>query len=49
VLALAHNGNLSRSLMFDTKTWTGKRLTREYAEARTCWEPMYELQIKNQF
>ncbi len=47
VLALAHNGNLSNGLMFDTKTWTGKPLTRAYAEERSRWEPMYEVtQIK---
>jgi hypothetical protein len=47
VLALAHNGNISSGLMFDTETWTGKRLNREYAEARSRWEPMYEVtQIK---
>ncbi len=47
VLALAHNGNISSGLMFDTETWTGKRLTRGYAEARSRWEPMYEVtQIK---
>jgi hypothetical protein len=47
VLALAHNGNLSMGLMFDTKTWPGKQLTKAYAEERTRWEPMYEVtQIK---
>ncbi len=47
VLALAHNGNLSNGLMFDTKRWNGEPLTREYAEARSRWEPMYEVtQIK---
>ena len=34
VLAAAHNGNLSNGLMFDTKTYTGKRLSRAYAERR---------------
>jgi len=43
VLALAHNGNLSNGLMFDDVTFTGKKLTREYAETRSRWEPMYEV------
>ena len=43
VLAIAHNGNLSNGLMFDTKTYSGKRLTREYAETRIRFEPLYEV------
>ncbi len=48
VLALAHNGNLSNGLMFDDVTYTRKkRLTRDYAERRMRWEPLYEVtQIK---
>jgi hypothetical protein len=47
VLAIAHNGNLSNGLMFDTTTLAGKRLTRDYAERRQRWEPVYEAtQIK---
>jgi len=47
VLALAHNGNLSSGLMFDTKRWNGEPLTRDYAETRSRWEPIYEVtQIK---
>ena len=48
VLALAHNGNLSNGLMFDDVTYTSKkRLTRNYAERRMRWEPLYEVtQIK---
>jgi Protein of unknown function (DUF3604) len=34
LLALAYNGNLSSGLMFDDITYTGKPLTREYAERR---------------
>jgi hypothetical protein len=46
-LAIAHNGNLSNGKMFDTKTWTGKPLTREYAELRSRFEMVYEVtQIK---
>ena len=43
VLAIAHNGNLSNGWMFDTKTYTGKELTRSYAETRMRFEPIYEV------
>jgi hypothetical protein len=43
VLAIAHNGNLSNGLMFDTRTYTGKELTRKYAETRMRFEPLYEV------
>jgi hypothetical protein len=43
VLAIAHNGNLSNGMMFDTKTYTGKKLTRQYAEIRMRFEPLYEV------
>ena len=43
VLALAHNGNLSNGLMFDDVTFSGKKLTRDYAERRMRWEPLYEV------
>ena len=44
VLALAHNGNLSNGLMFDDVTFTNKTpLTRDYAERRMRWEPLYEV------
>jgi len=47
LLAIAHNGNLSNGLMFDDVTYTGKQLTRDYAERRMRWEPLYEVtQIK---
>ena len=43
-LALAHNGNLSNGLMFDDVTYTSRvPLTREYAERRMRWEPIYEV------
>ena len=42
VLAIAHNGNLSNGMMFDTKTFTGKRLTKAYADTRARFEPLYE-------
>ena len=47
VLTLAHNGNLSNGKMFDTRTWTGKPLSKAYAEMRSRYEPIYEVtQIK---
>ncbi len=46
-LAIPHNGNLSNGLMFADKTFSGKPLTRAYAEARARWEPIIEAtQIK---
>jgi len=45
--AIAHNGNLSNGLMFDDVTLSGNPLTRDYAERRSQWEPLYEVtQIK---
>ena len=49
VLAIAHNGNLSNGMMFpwDVNPAGKKPLTREYAETRISWEPLYEVtQIK---
>jgi hypothetical protein len=47
VLAIPHNGNLSNGLMFDDRTLGGAPLTRDYAERRAFWEPLYEVtQIK---
>ena len=48
VLAIAHDGNLSNGLMFPLiNPVTEKPLTREYAETRAKWEPLYEAtQIK---
>jgi len=43
VLAVPHNGNISNGLMFDTKTLSGKPLTREYAERRMKNEPLTEM------
>lgn len=48
VLAIAHNGNLSNGLMFPVlNPVTKKPFTKEYAETRSKWEPLYEAtQIK---
>jgi hypothetical protein len=44
VLAIAHNGNLSNGWMFpwDVNPASKQPLTREYAETRIRWEPLYE-------
>ena len=49
VLAIAHNGNLSNGMMFpwDVNPASKEPLTREYAQTRINWEPLYEAtQIK---
>lgn len=47
VFAIPHNGNLSNGLMFDDVTFNGETLSRDYAERRARWEPLYEVtQIK---
>jgi hypothetical protein len=47
VLAIPHNGNLSNGKMFALSTFLGNPLTREYAQTRARWEPVYEVtQIK---
>ena len=43
LLAIPHNGNLSNGLMFDDVTFTDRKpLSRDYAERRMRWEPVYE-------
>jgi hypothetical protein len=42
LLAIPHNGNLSNGLMFAIETYGGDPLTRDYAERRQKWEPLYE-------
>jgi Protein of unknown function (DUF3604) len=47
VLAIPHNGNVSNGRMFALSTLAGNPMTREYAEKRARWEPLYEAtQIK---
>ncbi|MEI7601578.1 MAG: DUF3604 domain-containing protein [Aestuariivirga sp.] len=47
LLAIPHNGNLSNGKMFALSTFEGNPLTRDWAETRARWEPMYEItQIK---
>lgn len=43
VMSIAHNGNLSNGLMFDTKTHGGDPLSKAYAEFRSRFEPLYEV------
>ena len=44
VLAIAHNGNLSNGLMFPLINHVDdKPITRQYAETRAKWEPLYEV------
>ena len=46
-MAIPHNCNLSNGLMFNGKTFKGKKITRDYAERRARWEPLFEMtQIK---
>jgi hypothetical protein len=42
VLAIPHNANLSNGRLFALQTFEGNPLTREYAERRMRWEPLYE-------
>ncbi len=45
--AIPHNGNLSNGLMFGERTFSGKKMTKAYAEARMRWEPIMEItQVK---
>lgn len=47
VLAIPHNGNLSNGRMFSMAAYDGSPLTKEIAQARARFEPLYEAtQIK---
>jgi uncharacterized protein DUF3604 len=49
LLAIPHNGNLSNGRMFALGTFAGDPATREWAEARQKWEPLFEtMQYKGQ-
>jgi hypothetical protein len=46
-LAIAHNGNVSNGQMFSVVRMNGESISREYAEMRSRFEPLYEVtQIK---
>ena len=47
VMAIPHNGNLSNGMMFPNQMVDGKPISKEYAETRARWEPLYEVtQVK---
>ncbi len=47
MLAIPHNSNISKGLMFQTVDSDGKPITAEYAKLRMAWEPVVEVtQIK---
>jgi hypothetical protein len=49
LLAIPHNGNLSNGRMFELQTFDGGPVTREWAEQRARWEPLFEaIQFKGQ-
>jgi len=49
LLAIPHNGNLSNGRMFELQTFKGGPLTRDWAEQRARWEPLFEvIQFKGQ-
>ncbi len=49
VIAVPHNGNISNGLMFDTKDYSGRPLTADYAQRRMANEPLAEIiQAKGQ-
>ncbi len=49
LLAIPHNGNLSNGRMFALGTFAGGPMTRQLAEERQKWEPLFEaLQYKGQ-
>ena len=49
VLAIPHNGNMSNGRMFEEKRFDGSPMTKEWAEMRARYEPLYEVtQIKGQ-
>ena len=43
VLAIPHNGNLSNGLMFAVEDSDGNPFTKQYAQSRARWEPLYEI------
>lgn len=47
VMAIPHNGNISNGTMFALNTVDGKPFDKAYAQARSRWEPLYEVtQVK---
>jgi hypothetical protein len=49
VLAIPHNGNLSNGRMFELQMFMGGPMTKDWAEQRQRWEPLFEaIQMKGQ-
>jgi hypothetical protein len=49
LLAIPHNGNLSNGRMFELRMFLGGPMTREWAEQRQKYEPLFEvIQMKGQ-
>ncbi|SHE71563.1 Protein of unknown function [Microbulbifer donghaiensis] len=49
VLAIPHNGNLSNGRMFEEQRFDGSQMTKEWAQMRAKYEPLFEVtQIKGQ-
>lgn len=47
VLAIPHNGNLSKGVMFALEDTKGQPLSSDYAKMRNRWEPLFEMtQVK---
>jgi hypothetical protein len=49
LLAIPHNGNLSNGRMFELQMFMGGAMTRDWAQERQRWEPLFEaIQMKGQ-
>ena len=49
LLAIPHNGNLSNGRMFALTTFEGDPMTKDWADERQRWEPLFEaIQMKGQ-
>lgn len=49
VLAIPHNGNMSNGRMFEEQQFDGSAMTKEWAQMRAKYEPLYEVtQYKGQ-
>jgi hypothetical protein len=49
LLAIPHNGNLSNGRMFELQMFMGGPMTKDWAQQRQTWEPLFEaIQMKGQ-